>query len=159
MKKIVIIAVIIAAALAGVAFYSGMFGRNNAAEAAAVQDPAAQGRAGGAERQSGGTVGRGGNGRGQLTLELAPVVHAPVNRELQVVGHLIGDQTVSVVPKTAGRLQQITVRLGDRVNRGQRFAKIEDEEILEQVKQAEAAFEVAKATIRQREADIDLAKT
>src|SRR5262245_17175895 len=159
MKKIVIIAVIIATALVGVAFYSGMFSRNNGAQAAAVQDPAAQGRAGGAGRQGGGPGGRGGNGRGQLTVELAPVVHAPVNRELQVVGNLIGDQTVSVVPKTAGRLQEITVRLGDRVNRGQRFAKIEDEEILEQVKQAEAAFEVAKATIRQREADLDLAKT
>src|SRR5262245_62658362 len=160
MKKIVIIAVIIAAALAGVAFYSGMFSRGNAAQAAAVQDPAAQGRAGGAGRQGGGPGGRGGgNGRGQLTVELAPVVHAPVNRELEVVGNLIGDQTVSVVPKTAGRLMDITVKLGDRVNRGQRVAKIEDEEILEQVKQAEAAFEVAKATIRQREADLDLAKT
>jgi HlyD family secretion protein len=64
-----------------------------------------------------------------------------------------------VVPKTAGRLEQISVKLGDRVNRGQRIAKIEDEEILEQVKQAQAAFEVAKATIRQREADLELART
>jgi RND family efflux transporter MFP subunit len=157
MKKIVIIAVIVAAALAGGAFYSGMFSRNNAAQAADAQQaaPAADGR-GGAARQGG--AGRGG-GRGQLTVELASVVHAEVNRELAVVGNLIGDQTVSVVPKTAGRLEQISVKLGDRVNRGQRIAKIEDEEILEQVKQAEAAFEVAKATIRQREADLELAKT
>lgn len=158
MKRIVIIAVIAAAALAGIAFYSGIFSRDNAAQAAAAQNPAAQGRAGGAGRQ-GGAAGRGGNGRGQLTVELAPVVHADVNRELAVVGNLVGDQTVSVVPKTAGRLQEITVKLGDRVNRGQRIAKIEDEEILEQVRQAEAAFEVAKATIRQREADLVLAKT
>src|SRR5512138_457368 len=159
MKKIVIIAVIIAAALAGVAFYSGMFSRDNAAQAAAVQDPQAQGRAGGAARQGGAPGGGRGGGRGQLTVELAPVVHADVNRELSVVGNLIGDQTVSVVPKTAGRLMDIAVKLGDRVNRGQRIAKIEDEEIIEQVKQAEAAFEVAKATIRQREADLALAKT
>jgi RND family efflux transporter MFP subunit len=86
-------------------------------------------------------------------------VHAAVNRELAVVGNLIGDQTVSVVPKTAGRLQEITVKLGDRVSRGQRIARIEDQEILEQVKQAEAALEVGKATIRQREADLELAKT
>jgi len=92
-------------------------------------------------------------------VELAPAVRAEVDRELAVVGNLVGDQTVSVVPKTAGRLQEISVKLGDRVNRGQRIAKIEDQEILEQVKQAEAAFEVAKATIRQREADLDLAKT
>src|SRR6266850_1855592 len=155
MKKIVIIAVIVAAALAGVAFYSGMFSRDSGAQAAGAQEPAAQG--GGAQGRQGGA--RGGGGRGQLTVELAPVVHAEVNRELAVVGNLIGDQTVSVVPKTAGRLEQISVKLGDRVNRGQRIAKIEDEEILEQVKQAQAAFEVAKATIRQREADLELART
>jgi membrane fusion protein, multidrug efflux system len=159
MKRIVIIAVIAAAALAGIAFYSGMFSRDNGAQAAGVQDPAAQGRGGAAGRQGGGPAGRAGGGRGQLTVELAPVVHADVNRELSVVGNLIGDQTVSVVPKTAGRLMDIAVKLGDRVNRGQRIAKIEDEEILEQVRQADAAFEVAKATIRQREADLALAKT
>ena len=157
MKRIVIIAVIAAAALAAIAFYSGMLSQDNPAQAAGAQDPAAQGR-GGAGRQ-GGAAGRAGGGRGQLTVELAPVAHADVNRELSVVGNLIGDQTVSVVPRTAGRLQDISVKLGDRVNRGQRIAKIEDEEILEQVRQAEAAFEVAKATIRQREADLELAKT
>src|SRR6185503_10650895 len=154
MKRIVIIAVIVAAALAGVAFYSGMFSRDNAAQAADAQQAAPGGAPAG--RQGGGA--RGG-GRGQLTVELAPVVHAEVDRELAVVGNLIGDQTVSVVPRTAGRLEEISVKLGDRVGRGQRIARIEDEEIREQVKQAEAAFEVAKATIRQREADLDLAKT
>jgi RND family efflux transporter MFP subunit len=158
MRRIVIIAVILAAAVVGFAFYSGLFSRENAAQAAGVQDPAAQGRGGAAGRQGGAPGARGG-GRGQMTVELAPVVHAAVNRELSVVGNLIGDQTVSVVPKTAGRLEEIGVKLGDRVNRGQRIAKIEDEEILEQVRQAEAAFEVAKATIRQREADLALAKT
>jgi HlyD family secretion protein len=56
-------------------------------------------------------------------------------------------------------LESITVKLGDRVTRGQRIAKIEDQELLEQVKQAQAAFQVASATIRQREADLELAKT
>jgi multidrug efflux pump subunit AcrA (membrane-fusion protein) len=155
MRRIVIIAVIIAAALTGVAFYSGMFSRDSAAQARrAGSGRTGAGRAPGARRAA-----RGRGGRGQLTVELAPVVHAAVNRELSVVGNLIGDQTVSVVPKTAGRLEEIAVKLGDRVNRGQRIAKIEDEEILEQVRQAEAAFEVAKATIRQREADLLLAKT
>src|SRR6185436_191095 len=132
----------------------GMFSRDNAAQAADAQQAAPGGAPAG--RQGGGA--RGG-GRGQLTVELAPVVHAEVDRELAVVGNLIGDQTVSVVPRTAGRLEEISVKLGDRVGRGQRIARIEDEEIREQVKQAEAAIEVAKATIRQREADLDLAKT
>ena len=67
--------------------------------------------------------------------------------------------TNTVVPRAAGRLQELSVRLGDRVSRGQRLAKIEDFEIVEQVKQAEAAQEVSLATIRQREADLQLAET
>jgi HlyD family secretion protein len=82
-----------------------------------------------------------------------------MNQEVRVVGNLIGEATVAVAPRTAGRLQDVFVRLGDRLARGQRIAKIEDFEIVEQVKQAEAAQEVAAATIRQREADLQLALT
>jgi HlyD family secretion protein len=49
--------------------------------------------------------------------------------------------------------------LGDRVKMGQPVARIEDFEVQEQVKQAEAAIEVSQATIRQREADLKLAET
>jgi RND family efflux transporter MFP subunit len=76
-----------------------------------------------------------------------------------VVGNLIGEQTVDVVPRTGGRITAINVKLGDRVRRGQTLAKIEDREIVEQVNQAEASQEVGQATIRQREADLNLAQT
>jgi HlyD family secretion protein len=79
-------------------------------------------------------------------------------QRLVVVGNLVGDATVAIVPRAAGRLQNISVRLGDRVARGQRIAKIEDFELVEQVKQQEAALEVSRATIRQREADLNLAE-
>ena len=158
MRKLVLLAVIVAAALAGVAFYTGVFNRGDA-------NAAANGAAGGGIPNAGGRGGnqagggRGGRGNAQMTVELASATRAKVDQELTVVGNLIGDATVSVVPKANGRLEQISVRLGDRVTRGQNIAKIEDEDIVEQVKQAEAAFEVAKATIRQREADLELAKT
>jgi RND family efflux transporter MFP subunit len=94
-----------------------------------------------------------------MTVELASPQRADVAQQLMVVGNLVGEQTVAVVPKTAGRLEEIFVKLGDPVARGQRIARIEDREIREQVKQAEAAFEVARATIRQREADLKFAET
>jgi pyruvate/2-oxoglutarate dehydrogenase complex dihydrolipoamide acyltransferase (E2) component len=74
-----------------------------------------------------------------------------------VVGNLIGAATVDAVPRAAGRLQDVYVKMGDRVRIGQRLAKIEDREILEQVKQAEASYAVSQATIRQRQADLKLA--
>ena len=158
MRKLVLLAVIIAAALAGVAFYTGVFNRGNADAANAGAGPGG-GLPNAAGRQGGAGGGRGGRGNAQMTVELSSVTRANVDQELTVVGNLIGDATVSVVPKANGRLEQISVRLGDRVSRGQDIAKIEDEDIVEQVKQAEAAFEVAKATIRQREADLELART
>lgn len=78
---------------------------------------------------------------------------------LSVVGNLIGAVTVEALPKAAGRLDTVQVKLGDRVSKGQVLAKIDDREIVEQVKQAKASFDVSAATIRQREADLKLAQT
>jgi HlyD family secretion protein len=94
-----------------------------------------------------------------MTVETATAKRGSIAQELVVVGNLVGVATVAVVPRAAGRLQDINVRLGDRVSRGQRIAKIEDFELQEQVKQQEAALEVSRATIRQREADLKLAET
>lgn len=94
-----------------------------------------------------------------MTVELAAVQRADMSQQITVVGNLIGAATVAAVPKISGRLETVSVRLGDRVVRGQRLAKIEDYEILEQVKQAEASFAVSAATIRQREADLKFAQT
>jgi membrane fusion protein (multidrug efflux system) len=144
MKRFVVIAVIVAASLAGIGFYSGFFSRPPA-EAAGAN--AAGARPGGAFA------------RAPMTVELASPTRADVAQELTVVGNLIGEQTVVIVPKTAGRLEAVYVKLGDAVVRGQRLAKIEDHEIREQVNQAEAAFQVAGAGIRQREADLKFAET
>jgi len=66
---------------------------------------------------------------------------------------------VQAVPKINGRLQSVDVQLGDQVRRGELIAKVEDREIQEQVRQAEATNRVGEATIRQREADLKLAQT
>ncbi len=51
-----------------------------------------------------------------------------------MVGNLIGLQTVDIAPRTGGRLLSVNVQLGDRVRRGQVLAKVEDREIVEQVR-------------------------
>jgi len=159
MKKVLIIAVA-AVALAGGSYYLGMSRNSQPSDGAPQAGGAAPGgRRGGGGFPGGGGGGFRGGGRGPLTVELAKAYRTALAEEITVVGNLIGDATVTVVPRAAGRLQELSVRLGDRVNRGQRIAKIEDFEIVEQVKQAEAAAEVSLATIRQREADLQLAET
>lgn len=123
------------------------------------------GRTGGNSAQAGAGGGAGGRGMGgnfarpPMTVDTATVSRASVAEEIMVVGNLIGMATVDVVPKVSGRLLTVNVRLGDRVARGQMLAQLEDQEIREQVRQAEASFEVARATVRQREADLKLAET
>ena len=165
MTKTVLIVVVLVAALAGVAVYSGVFSREPAEAADGLPAEGGRGggaRQGGAARQGGGgNFGGGGFGanRPPMTVETGTAHRGAIMQQLVVVGNLVGDATVAVVPRAAGRLQDINVRLGDRVTRGQRIAKIEDFEIQEQVKQQEAALEVSRATIRQREADLKLAET
>jgi len=159
MKKLVVAVVVLGAVAAGVVYFRN--GSSSAEPGAATANGAGNGAAGGRGRRGGGPGGFGGGqfGRPPLTVELAPARRMSITSEITVVGNLVGEATVSVAPRAAGRLQDISVRLGDRVGRGQRIARIEDFKIQEQVKQAEAAQEVALATIRQREADLQLAKT
>jgi esterase/lipase len=104
-------------------------------------------------------AGRGGGGaRPPMPVEFAQVSRGNVAERVTIVGNLIGAATVEAVPLVNGRLQSVNVRLGDSVRRGQAIAKIEDREIVEQIKQAEATFAVSQATIRQRQADLKLAQ-
>lgn len=150
-KKLAVIVVILLAGAAGYAMYY----RSGNAEA-----QAGGAASGGRGRGSGGFGGFGGGGlRLPMTVEVAPVSHADLSEQITVVGNLIGEATVDAAPKINGRLQSVAVKLGDRVTRGQQLARIEDSEITEQVKQSEAALEVAKATVRQREADLRFSNT
>ncbi len=161
MRRLVALLILVVVAAAGFAVYSRRNGParpGDTGSAAAVQERT--GPRGGASRGSGGPMGRGRGGpRPPLTVGTASVSRAAVAEYITVVGNLIGMATVQVVPKVSGRLESISVRLADPVRRGQVIAKIEDREIQQQVKQAEASYEVAAATIRQREADLKLAGT
>jgi RND family efflux transporter MFP subunit len=113
----------------------------------------------------GGGFGGGGFGGGMargprppMTVELTPVTRKDMIDTITVVGNLVGAATVDAVPRGQGRLEAVYVKLGDSVRRGQAIAKIEDREIVEQIKQAEATYNVSEATIRQRQADLKLAQ-
>jgi membrane fusion protein, multidrug efflux system len=150
MRKVILLPIVAVLALAGFLVYN----RGSNDDANAQGAPGAQATGGGAGRG-----GRGGAGRPPMPVEFATVTRGPVTEQILMVGSLIGEATVQVVPKVNGRLDTIGVKLGDPVRRGQLLAKVEDSEIQEQVRQAEASYQVGQATIRQREADLKLAKT
>lgn len=136
MRKWIIVLILVVAAGAG---YFAL-GRNAATPTAAKKGPGAFGRQ-------------------PMTVGLTTVARKPLQESVQVVGTLIGASTVEVVPQAGGRLLSVSVRLGDPVARGQRLAQVDDRELREQLRQVEASYDVAQATIRQREADLAFAKT
>jgi RND family efflux transporter MFP subunit len=148
MRKGVLVAIVAVLALGGMVVYNRTGGSAGASN----------GAAGGGGR-SGGPGGRGGTTRPPMPVEFATVKRAAVSEQIVVVGNLIGEATVEVVPRVNGRLQAVNVKLGDPVRKGQIIARVEDREIQEQVRQAEASYQVSQASIRQREADLKLAKT
>ena len=129
--------------------------------------PAGAAGSGGGFRGGGGPPGGfrpGGGGRSALgpqpmRVNSAEVARSDIAEQLQIVGNLTGAASVEVAPKVNGRLSGIDVRLGDPVTRGQEVARVEDDELRQQVNQAEASYEVGRATVRQREADLVLAQT
>ena len=96
---------------------------------------------------------------GPMTVEVGTVTRATIpagtdrRRQPDRRDHGLGGAARS---RTAAGRGRPTRRPG---RRGQRIAKIEDFELVEQIKQQEAAQEVSQATIRQREADLALAKS
>lgn len=137
MRKAVIALVVVALVGAGIYFY----------------------RRGAAAAPAGGPGGPGGMMRPPMTVQLGEVTRTPLTEHITIVGNLVGNATVDVAPKVSGRLSSVRVRIGDTVSQGQPVATVEDGEIREQVRQAEASAQVGQATIRQREADLALATT
>jgi RND family efflux transporter MFP subunit len=88
-----------------------------------------------------------------MTVDTAVASRHEIVDYVTVVGNLIGQTTVDIVPRVAGRMDSIAVKLGDRVSKGQQIAKVEDREILQQISQAEAGLAVNQANVTQREND------
>jgi RND family efflux transporter MFP subunit len=150
MKKLVVVGILVLGA-AGTYYYTTRTG--SAAGTSVAGAPAAGGRGGG------GATGRGGSGRPALTVDTAAAARGEIIEYITVVGNLVGQSTVDVVPRVAGRIDSLSAKLGDRVNRGQQIAKIEDRELRQQVIQAEQSLEVNRATVKQRESDLQLRRT
>jgi RND family efflux transporter MFP subunit len=152
MRKTLIGAVLAVAVLGGAWYYRS--GGEPAAGATVTPGGGAAGRGGG-----GAAGGRGGRGRGILTVESAAASRHEIVDYITVVGNLVGEATVDVVPRVAGRIEQIAVKLGDRVARGQVIVKIEDRTIREQVNQVNANILVNEATVVARENDAKVAES
>lgn len=95
-----------------------------------------------------------GGSRRVITVSTALARTVPVQEHIEITGSLKPKESVDVTSKVTGRVERLTVQVGDLVQRGHTIAQLEDSELEQQVRRAEAAREVARATLQQRNAEL-----
>lgn len=77
-----------------------------------------------------------------------------LRQEILLTGALRPKEQVEVTAKATGRVEQVTLQLGDVVKQGDLVAVLEDDELQQQVKRAQAALRVVDASASQRKAEM-----
>ncbi|MCX7592005.1 MAG: efflux RND transporter periplasmic adaptor subunit [Kiritimatiellae bacterium] len=90
------------------------------------------------------------------------VLTQPIRRETirdirTFTGTLIPRAQFMVAPKIAGRLEKLLVNIGDEIERGRVVALLDSEEHAQQVEQARAELEVARANVTNCQTELELA--
>ena len=93
-----------------------------------------------------------------VAVEVMPVKQATIQDIGYFTGTLYPKSEYIVAPKVGGRLERLYVDIGDRVKRGQLIARLEDAEYLQQVDQAQAELEVARAKIEETRSNLGIAE-
>src|SRR5262245_50846330 len=92
------------------------------------------------------------------TVEVSKVRLGPLNEKVLLVGALKPVAQVDVVSKMTGRIDQLQAEIGDLVQKGTLIAKVDEDEVRQQVNRAAAALDVAKASLSQKQTDLEILK-
>ncbi len=84
---------------------------------------------------------------GAVTVAVQPVRTANMRHTAEFTGTLLPKAQFVAAPNVAGRLERLLVNIGDTVRKGQLIAELDSREYAEQVEQARAELEVAKANV------------
>ena len=101
---------------------------------------------------------KGGGGGRVITVSTTQARVAPLRENIEITGSLKPKEQVDVTSKITGRVERLTVQIGDIVQRGQVIAELDDAELEQQVRRAEAARDIARATVQQRNAELGNSK-
>jgi len=108
------------------------------------------------QRIPGGMEGSPGRAGVPVAVEVAPVGKETIRDIGVYTGTLLPESQFTVAPKVAGRLEKILVDIGDEVQRGQLIAMLDDEEFVQQMDQARAELDVARANIEENSSELGL---
>ncbi|MCC5856753.1 MAG: efflux RND transporter periplasmic adaptor subunit [Ectothiorhodospiraceae bacterium] len=93
-----------------------------------------------------------------VAVEVAPVSHGPIRQWTSFTGSLTAAAQFDVSTRIGGRLEELLADLGDTVERGQVIARLDDEEVTQDLAQARAELAVARANLAEAEASLEAAR-
>lgn len=93
-----------------------------------------------------------------VAVRAQPVTRGDLTLSTEYPGELFA-YGADVAPRTSGTLLEVPVKLGDAVKKGQVVARIDDQEVMHQLHEAQAAFGAAEANERRAQANLQLART
>lgn len=111
-----------------------------------------------ARQDQGGGGGGKRSGPRAVAVEVAPVAVGTIRELVELTGSLQARASFTVASKVGGRLETLLVEAGDPIARDQLVARLDDDEYLQQVEQAKAEVEVARAQVRASKILEDYAK-
>jgi RND family efflux transporter MFP subunit len=93
-----------------------------------------------------------------VAVEVQPITTAAI-REVEIfTGTLLPESQYNIAPKISGRLEKLFVNIGDEVTQDQLIAVLNDDEYTQQVDQAKAELDVARANIEDNQSTLNLAR-
>ena len=110
------------------------------------------------DRTSAPTGGPRRGGAGPVAFEVVPIRKAVIRDVRRLTGSVLARSQFQVAPKIAGRLEKLMVDIGDEVHNRQLIAQLDSDEYVQQVAQAEAELEMAKANVVQASSNLELAR-
>ena len=95
---------------------------------------------------------------GPVPVEVAPIQSGTIERIRTFSGTLQAHAEFVVAPKVSGRVEQLDVDLADVVKRGQVVARLDNDEYVQAIRQAEADLAVAQANLAEAESLLKIAE-
>lgn len=93
-----------------------------------------------------------------VAVEIMAVQKTTIRDAGLFTGTLFPKSQFVVAPKISGRVEKLSVHIGDRVKREQLIAVLDDEEYAQQVAQAQANLQVSKANLEEALSSLEISK-
>jgi RND family efflux transporter MFP subunit len=93
-----------------------------------------------------------------VPVEVATIEYGRIEWQRAFSGTLQAFSEIVVAPKVSGRIEQLAVDLADMVQRGQVVAKLDNDEFVQALRQAQADLAVAKANLAEAQSLLQIAE-